>query len=298
MPDATAPFGAPSPPPRPRWRAWLYAGAAAVLVLAVGGAWIVARDEGGGAGGAGGAACLAGLVGHLPADVAVVHGADLTRAREAGYDDGDTDAMVEGSIELGAGPDPVTLRVFQESAGRDELPYAPGDVDCWVAEHLAMAARGSFDPDAVESSDLVEMRVDGDVLTSGLDPEGGDPSPTLAAAVDVLEREDAVLFAVGMSDDDPAGLWSGLGLAAGDRWDLVAVWSFPDAAAAGDGEVAVRDALASGSGIPDLVAGDAAGALERDGAILTLRAPLAADTSDWRLPFVRFDAALFPAFGD
>ncbi len=283
--DAPPTIGAPPPPPRRR--AWLYVGVAAIVGLVVGGAWLVAGDENG-------SGCIAGLVEQLPDDATGLRGADLEVARVAGYDDSDTEAMVESALELGDGPDPVTMQVRNRTFDDEDMPYAPSDVDCWVADGNMVAMRGTFDEDAVESSDIADMEVDGDVLTTGFDPaDAGDTPPGLTRAVDALVSEDAALLAVVPVGDDPAtGPWTGVGLAVGDPWDLAVVWAYPDADTAADATDAVRAALDADSTIPDLVDGDAAAAVERDGSVVALRAPMAGEPSEWRRPLVVLDAAL------
>ena len=276
-----------APPPPPRRRAWLYVGLAAIVVLVIGGAWLVAGDENG-------SGCVSGLIDQLPDEATGLRGADLEVARAAGYDDSDTDAMIESAFELGDGPDPVTMQVRNRSFDDEDMPYAPSDVDCWVTDRNMVAIRGTFDEDAVESSDIADMEVDGDVLTTGFDPaDAGDPSPGLTRAVDALVRDDAALFMLVPVGDDPAtGPWTGVALAAGEPWDLVVVWAYPDVDSATDATDAVQAALTSDSIIPGLIDGDAADAVEREGSVVVLRAPLAGEPSDWRQPLVVLDAAL------
>lgn len=237
---------------------------------------------------------MSGLLDRLPEDVTAVDGADLDGARAAGYDDSDDEALRQSAFELGAGPDRITSHVLVERRGDDELPYAPADVDCWVTDLQGVAARGSFDEDAVEASDVAEMTVDGDVLTSDLDGATSDAAPAvLEHVVDVLEQQDAVLIRLAaLTDDGRSGAWSGVALAPGDPWDLIVVWARADADAASEAEARVRDVLDSDSIIPDLIEGDAGDALERDGAVLMLRAPLAGGPADWTTPMTVLDEAL------
>ena len=282
--DALPTIGAPPPPPRRR--AWLYVGLAAIVALAVGGAWLVAGDENG-------SGCVTGLIEQLPGEATGLRGADLEVARAAGYDDSDSDAMIESAFELGDGPDPITMQVRNRTFDDEDVPYAPSDVDCWVADGNMVAIRGTFDEDAVESSDIADMEVDGDVLTTGFDPAAaGDTPPGLTRAVDALVRDDAALFMVVPVGDPATGPWTGMALAAGDPWDLAVVWAYPDAETAADATDDVQAALTSDSIIPDLIEGDAAAAVERDGSVVVLRAPMAGEPSDWRQPLVVLDAAL------
>ena len=243
---------------------------------------------------------MSGLLDRLPDDVTAVDGADLDGARAAGYDDSDDEALRQSAFELGAGPDRITSQVLVYGMGGEDLPYAPADVDCWVADLQGVAARGSFDENAVEASDVADMTVDGDVLTSALDGATTDDNPAvLGDAVDVLERQDAVLIRLAaLTDDGRSGAWSGVALAPGDPWDLIVVWAHPDAEAASEAEARVRDALDTDSGIPDLIEGDAGDALERDGAVLVLRAPLAGEPADWTRPMTVLDAALIIDLAD
>ena len=284
----TSPSPASAPPPSARRRTALIRAGVAAVVIVVAGAWAVARASGGGEG------CMSGLLDRLPEDVTAVDGADLDGARAAGYDDSDDEALRQSAFELGAGPDRITSHVLVERRGDDELPYAPADVDCWVTDLQGVAARGSFDEDAVEASDVAEMTVDGDVLTSDLDGATSDAAPAvLEHVVDVLEQQDAVLIRLAaLTDDGRSGAWSGVALAPGDPWDLIVVWARADADAASEAEARVRDVLDSDSIIPDLIEGDAGDALERDGAVLMLRAPLAGGPADWTTPMTVLDEAL------
>jgi len=290
----TSPSPASAPPPPARRRTGLICAGVAAVVIVVAGAWAVARDSGSGGG------CMSGLLDQLPEEVTAVDGADLDGARAAGYDDSDDEALRQSAFELGAGPDRITSHVLLERRSGQELPYAPADVDCWVADLQGVAARGSFDEDAVEASEVADMTVDGDVLTSELDGETTDDAPAvLGQAVDVLERQDAVLIRlVALTDNGRSGAWSGVALAPGDPWDLIVVWAHADAEAATEAEARVRDALDSDSGIPELIEGDAGDLLERDGAVLVLRAPLAGEPADWTRPMTVLDEALIIDLAD
>jgi hypothetical protein len=87
-----------------------------------------------------------------------------------------------------------------------------------------------------------------------------------------------------------------LGLAAGEGggaegegdWDLVGVWAFadPERAASEAGDVVA--AIAEGE-VGDMVDGDPADLLHRDGPTLWMRAPLVVDTVEWTQPIALFD---------
>lgn len=265
----------------------------AVLVVVVGGVVVLAGDDSDGASG-----CVPDLVGHLPADTDVLYASDLAAAREAGYDDTDLDALKESSIETGIMPDPVTRRVLAATFDIEDAPYAPADVRCWVGGNVGYVARGSFDDEQRMDDSDIELTVAGDLVTdSPSDPDlraPGEPPAGLELVAGALADQGALTFAATQLTDpeQPVTRWSGMGLASGDDWDLVLAWGFPDDGAEA-GEAAVRDALSSPrSTLDNLVDGDPTEALERSGPVVTLRAPLAGEPTDWTEALWRFDPAL------
>jgi hypothetical protein len=167
------------------------------------------------------------------------------------------------------------------------LGYEPADVRCWAGAGRAFAARGSFDADRVTASDVgsqSELEVHDDLLVHPDDPGNTDPaaadSPARAQIVESLVEHEALAFSA-MSGNDAGDAWSAVGLARGDGWELLAVWTFADETLADEGEDRVREALADGSSVPDMVSGDPLERLERDGTTLSMRAPLTAETTTW-----------------
>lgn len=86
-----------------------------------------------------------------------------------------------------------------------------------------------------------------------------------------------------------------------DRWELVVVWSFADVEEAEAAEARVTEVLAGDDSgiIPILVDGDPVEALERDGNVIGLRAPLTDQSQpwSWNQPILIFDRALMAAAG-
>jgi hypothetical protein len=233
-------------------------------------------------GGDDGEPCVSDLARRMPADVTLLTGSDLRRARDAGYDDDTFEAMSGSAVELDVIPDPVTMEGVQRG-GQGDGPFDPADVGCWVGDFDTFVARGEFDEERVAAAGDDALRVDGDLLADAPDgvPASGDAPAPLLAAVDALEDEGAVSFrlSAGPGDDTPA--WAGTGLARGSGWDLVVVWAYADDTAAADGEESIRAALDDDSSIPEMVTGDAAGALARDGTTVRLRAPLRDAPNTW-----------------
>ena len=278
---------------------------AAVAVVAIA-ALSFRKDDGGGSG------CVTRLVDHLPADVENVEGSDLGRARAAGYDDdGDVFQLADSVLATGVAPDPLS----DESRLRFEEPsthagYDPADVECWLGLlDLTFVASGSFEAGQIDRSDRGEpgsMALEPGFLAYSRD---GTPDEMLATRdqpaslrglVEALDRHGAVSFSGTTTGDDPSGPWSGVALARGDDWEMLVVWSLPDAGAAGDAQAAVHAALADDSNLGDVIEGDPADLLERDGATLWLRAPLAGEPGSWTDPLRDLDPALlvFSDFGD
>lgn len=265
----------------------------AVLVVVVGGVVVLTGDDSDGASG-----CVPELVGHLSADTDVLYASDLAAARDADYDDTDLDALRESSIETGIMADPITRRVLAETFDIEDAPYHPADVRCWVEGNGAYVARGSFDDEQrIDDSD-VELTVDGDLVTnSPSDPDlrtPGEPPAGLELVAGALADHGTLTYTATLlkDPDGPVTRWSGMGLAHGDDWDLVLAWAFPDDGGEA-GEAAVRDALASPRSTLDrLVDGDPTEALRRDGSVVTLRAPLTGEPTEWTEALWMFDPEL------
>jgi hypothetical protein len=255
------------------------------VTLVVVGAVVFTGDDGDSA-----SSCVTDLVGHLPADTALVTASDLAAARAAGYDDSSVDAMLDSSLEIGVVPDPLTHRMIQMLAGFDDAPYDPGDVRCWVgSDGSSFVARGAFDEQRVDGSGM-ELRLDGDLVTdSSTDPDlmtAGAPPAALVTITTALADEGALSYLVTAPPvgDGPGEHWVGVALARSQSWDLVVAWSYPDDDVAMTGEAAVRDALTSTSALTHMIdedAVDVTDALERNGSIVILRAPLVGEPHTW-----------------
>jgi hypothetical protein len=175
--------------------------------------------------------------------------------------------------------------------------YEAAGVRCWVGGLTSFAARGSFDSERIAATDLGSsgaLDIDGDVLVRGeadTDPAGGERAlpATAARLLDTLEDHGTVAF-IALSPDDAGEQWTATALAGdGEPWDLLVVWAFADGAGAEAGVGEVRDALADSS-VGDLIEGDPADRLERDGTTLRLQAPLASETtSHWYRLQTTFD---------
>lgn len=251
---------------------------AAALALAVAACGGDSGDEAGG--------CLSGLAEHLTDDPSYVGGSDLSRARDAGFDDsGDSEALYESVLATGVSPDPLVQRSLALLTPLDELPYAPSDVECWAGTQYSFVARGSFDADEVAASAGPEgPEVADDLLawSDDTDPasllEPSEPRDDIEIALGVLDDEEVAGLALSRGYVD--GPLAAIGVAHTDAWDVVGVWTFADDDAAVEGAERVAAILSSGeSSLPDLVTGDPAAGLETDGRTVTLRAPLA-DQSD------------------
>jgi hypothetical protein len=267
------------------------------LVMLVGVAALAFGEGGRGSG------CVTGLVDHMPTDAGVVQGSDLARAREAGYDDGgDVANMADSVLATGVMPDPVThqsLQLFVEPS--EYAGYEPADVDCWLGPiEPSFVARGSFDADRIRRSDRGgdgSVVLDDGLLAYESDGEPGhvlgtrDQPATLRDIVDAFDQHGAVSFSA-TSADDPSGPWSGVALARGDDWEMLVMWTFPDTDAAGAAESDVRGVLGDDSVLGELIEGDPADLLERDGTTLWLRAPLAAEPRRWLDPLRHLDPAV------
>jgi hypothetical protein len=289
--------------PRGGPRRLLVAGAAAAAVFA---ALVVAtRGDGGGAG------CMSGLADHLPSDLEVVDGGDLDRAEDAGIDVGSINRIVDAYREVGFQPDPLTNVILNLRGERDPeatAGYAADDVDCWVGHQTgAFVAEGDFDADRVaraEESD--DLAVDGDLLAYDRagDPEAwferSDDDTPARAAVRKFDDLGALMFSGFRTGDDDDLRWVGLGLGrTGDGWELLGVWAFADVDLAESSVGSIVDAIEEGE-VPSMIEGDVADRIERDGALLTLRAPMRVEPSEWRTPFIQFDPMLgaLRDFGD
>lgn len=287
---------------RPSWRVLAGGGAAVAVVIAL---IVVTRGDGQGDLGGG---CLTGLVAHLPRDASVMSGTDLDRARAAGLElDGTTEELGQATEEVGLRLDPLTLqRVLAFATDEDETGFTIGQMRCWLGQQdPSFVAQGSFDGEAVAGSEIGD---DGEAqVRDGLlayDP-GGDPEAlldpqgdgaagqeVLTAALAQLERQDVISFdLLSLGDDDAEGAWVGMGLAHGDDWELLGVWSFADGDRAGAQRDAVVDAIGQGA-IDDMVDGDPDDLVQQDGATLWLRAPLTGDVADWTRPIAVFDPAI------
>jgi len=289
---------------RPSWKVLAGAGAAVAVVVAL---VVVTRGDGDGDLGGG---CLPGLVAHLPRDTGVMSGTDLDRARAAGVEvDGSTEELSQAVVEVGLRLDPVTSqRVLSFDDEEGETSFTLDQMRCWLGpQDPRFVAQGSFDGEAVAGSEIGddgEARVRDGLLAYDpggdpealLDPEGGVAAAReqLTAALAQLERQDVVSFdLIALGDDDAAAeaAWVGMGLAHGDDWELLGVWSFADGDRAEAQRDAVVDAIGDGA-IDDMVDGDPDDLVQRDGATLWLRAPLTGDIGDWTRPIVVFDPAI------
>jgi hypothetical protein len=289
---------------RPGWKV-LAGGAAAVAVVVA--LVVVTRGDGDGDLGGG---CLPGLVAHLPRDTSVISGTDVDRARAAGVEvDGSADELSQATAEVGLRLDPVTSQqVLTFDAEEGETGFTLDQMRCWLGpQDPSFVAQGSFDGEAVAGSEIGddgEARVRDDLLAydPGGDPEalldpqddGAAAQEQLTAALAQLERQDVVSFdilSVGDDDADAEAAWVGMGLAHGDDWELLGVWSFADGDRAEAQRDAVVDAIGDGA-IDDMVDGDPDDLVQQDGATLWLRAPLTGDVADWTRPIVVFDPAI------
>lgn len=271
-------------------------GGGAALVAVIGIAALAFGD--------GGRGCMTGLVDHLPADAEVVQGSDLGRAREAGYDDGGgLEQLADSTLATGVIPDPLTNQnLTMYTPPSENTGYEPGDVDCWLGPlEPSFVARGSFDADRVAQSESGEqgtIELDGGLLAYGSEGAPGDLLVTrdqpdsMRRLVEAFDRQDAVSFSATSAGDDSSEGWTGVGLARGDGWEMLAVWSLPDGEAADAAETDIRAALADDSHLGELIDGDPADLLERDGATLWLRGPLSGEPRTWLDPFRYLDPAL------
>lgn len=274
-------------------RRLLIAGGAAAVVFA---ALVVATrgDDGSGGG------CVSGLAGRLPTDVEVVSGSDYGRAEDAGLDIDSLDGLVDASVEASFLPDPLTGQVVLQLADDDPeatTGYGPEDIDCWIGDQTgAFVAEGDFDADRVEDAGVADdLALDGDLLAYNRDggPEAwfdeSDDTP-ISAAVGKLDDLGTVTFSgFPINGEGDEHRWVGLGLAHDDDWELVAVWAFADADAAESSTGTIVDAVEQGE-VPSMIEGDVADQIERDGALLTLRAPMRVEPSEWRTPLVQLDS--------
>lgn len=272
---------------------------AALLVVAGVGIFVLSRDGGGDASG-----CLGRLAAHLPADAQTVNGSDLVRAREAGFEDsGSSEDLSQSAQATGVMSDPLTLRqimTMQEPTG--SAPYGPDAVDCWLGDmEQAFVARGRFDPGQVGQSEPAaggSLQLNGSVLAHSPAGEPGDllrtreQPTTLLGLVDALDRQDVISFSATANGDDPSGSWTAVGMTRTDRWELLVVWSLPDADAARSAEADVTTVLDENSRLGDLVEGEPAEHLRRDGSALWLRAPLSGEPASWQTPHRIFDPIL------
>lgn len=239
--------------------------------------------------------CVADLMTHLPSDATSIDGADLAAARDAGFDDSDFEALVASSMETGVRPDPVLTQVVTRMLTDAELSHDSADVDCWVAtiDPDQWVAQGDFDVARVEGSDIadsVAVNDDGSLI-GGSDAllDAGDEAPPLAPeALDAL-GPDVVAFSLLSLDDGTT--WFGIGLARGSGdWELALSWSFADRAAAEAAEADVRGVLDGESRVPEMVSGDLADDLTRDGATLSARGRMSGEPTTWLQPLRNFDA--------
>jgi hypothetical protein len=289
-------------------------GAAVVALVAV---VVVTRGDGGGPGDR----CLSDLAARLPADGGAVSGSDLARARDAGLVlDGSVEDLGRATFEVGLRLDPLSERrvqMFDDST--EAMGYEADDVRCWVGgPGPVFVGRGSFDARAVAAStigengdlrtaaDLIAHDPDGDpaALLDGEGDDGGDRGSAapahLGAAVATLDRNDVVSFELIATDDDTDDTpWAGFGLAPGDDWDLLGVWSF----ATDDEATALREdliAVIAEGEVGEMIEGEPADLVHQDGSTLWLRAPLTGEAADWRDPLARFDPAVTvgASFGD
>jgi hypothetical protein len=272
--------------------------------------------------------CLPELAGRLPADASAVSATDLDRARDADLAvDGSLDDLVDVVRDTNLRLDPLTRqRVEAHEESTDVVGFAIEDLRCWagtVGSGHDFVARGSFDAEAVAASGPGSdgnLATEGDLLAwaPGEDPEAlladdegdadqgesesedegdddegdneGDPA-VRAAAVDLLDRHDAVTFDLVATGSGPEAVWAGLGLAHDDGWDLLGIWSFPNADEAAAERDEVVEAIAQGM-VGDMVGGDPDDLVEQDGATLWMRAPLEVETAEWTRPVVVFDPVL------
>jgi hypothetical protein len=84
-----------------------------------------------------------------------------------------------------------------------------------------------------------ELEVHDNLLVHPDNPGDTDPavahSPTRARIVETLVEHEALAFSA-MSENDAGDVWSAVGLARGDGWELLAVWTFADETLADEGE--------------------------------------------------------------
>lgn len=284
-------------------RRYAVAGAVAALVVVAAAIVVLATrsDDETAADGA----CIADLMARLPGDTAFAQGSDLVAARDRGYDDSSTEALVDSTVEVGVHPDPLSRRVLlqQFELDADAMPFDPADVECWVGDLGDFVARGSFDHDRVRSARYGEglhVAADGGFVATDRvllsSPTGDATGPEgLVDAFDVLDRDGVLSFAfmTGRVDGEADRSWIGIGLVpeGSSAWGLSAVWAFGDDATAQAGEPRLREILAETSAVGQLVAGDPAEALERDGAVLWLRDRLDVAPHQWMALMQRLDAA-------
>lgn len=312
--DASFPPPAqPLPPPtlpdrsRPRSnRLPLIVGAAvAIVALSVGAIVLIGGSGGGGDG------CLVDLGERLP-DGAYLEGADLDRARQAGYDDdGDLQQLFDAQMRTGALPDPVTRQALTQFRPIDAeaTGFVPGDVSCWVGTVDDALLEGDFDPAAIETS---EWGGDGNLAAAGgvvaVAPGGeaeqlfedgdGDGDPSAAhdavAALDDADVYSFSGFAIDSGDDEPR--WAGLSILDGeDGREIVAVWVYVDDDAAEADFDALRGRVDEGD-LDEVMRVDA-DEFERQGNVTVLQGRLQGDANRWTAPIQLFDPAFRPREG-
>ena len=297
---------------RPSWTVLAGGGAAVALAAVI----VVTRVDGDGSE----AGCLPDLVGHLPPDVGVVSGTDLDRARDAGLEvDGTIEQVGKVEMDTALRLDPLTeQRVQFLDDGTDGTGFGVDDLQCGLGERgRTFVGRGSFDGDAVaggtaggdgraevaDGGDLIAYDADGDP-GSLLDPsssssasgsasadEAAGAQQVLTAAVQELDRHDVVTFDVLATGDGADATWVGMGLARGDGWDLLGVWSFTEAGQAAAERDDVVEAIAEGQ-VGEMIDGDPNAVVRQDGTVLWMRAPLTGEAADWTRPVAMFDPAL------
>jgi hypothetical protein len=254
-----------------------------------------------------------------------VSGSDLDRARAAGLPvDGGIGRLADAVVDTDLRVDPLTQqRLDLLEKGTATSGFALDDMDCWLGAHdRRFVGRGSFDGDAVEASaagedgavivrdDLIAYDPGGhpEALLAAPSAGGGDRSgdarggedgddagaipPELTAALESLDRHEAVTFDVIATGDEQDAAWVGIGLARGDdRWELMGVWSFADADLASDEHDDVVAAIDEGT-VGDMVIGDPDALVHKEGTTLWMRAPLRDEASGWTEPIAIFDPVL------
>jgi hypothetical protein len=180
--------------------------------------------------------CLSEVARHLPADTTVVNGTDFERARAADLDiDGSVDQLFDVVVETSLHLDPLTVRVAQVGDDTVSTGFGIEEMRCWAGDWDTFVGRGSFDDEAVAESDAGadgQLDVRGGLLAHSTDdPESllaASPvdAPARTALVDRVDRLGAVTFS-GLAAGEVGGdeVWTGLGLARGDGWELVVVWA-------------------------------------------------------------------------